>query len=106
MQGKISQLWTLMNRSQLAKGQFIFLFFFSIVEVAVGLAVPLLTMKLIDQISSSGFSFTSLLPVIAVLVVQAILSAVTFYMMRRVGEGAVMNLRTEVWEHMLHLRCP
>lgn len=93
-----------MNRSQLAKGQFIFLFFISIVEVAAGLAVPLLTMKLIDQISLSGFAFTSLLPVIAVLVVQAILSAVTFYMMRRVGESAVMNLRTEVWEHMLHLR--
>ncbi|WP_232790028.1 hypothetical protein [Bacillus sp. SN10] len=32
------------------------------------------------------------------------LSAVTFYMMRRLGERVVANLRTEVWEHMLHLR--
>lgn len=106
MQRKVAQLWTLMNRSQMAKSQFVFLFFISIVEVAAGLAVPLLTMKLINQISSSGFAFTSLLPVIGVLVVQAILSAVTFYMMRRVGEGAVANLRTEVWDHMLHLRLP
>lgn len=106
MQRKVAQLWTLMNRSQMAKSQFVFLFFVSIVEVAAGLAVPLLTMKLINQISSSGFAFTSLLPVIGVLVVQAILSAVTFYMMRRVGEGAVANLRTEVWDHMLHLRLP
>ena len=106
MQAKIKQLWTLMNRSQMAKSQFVFLFFISIVEVAAGLAVPLLTMKLINQISGSGFAFTSLLPVMGVLVVQAILSAVTFYMMRRVGEGAVANLRTEVWDHMLHLRLP
>lgn len=106
MQGKVKQLYTLMNRSQMAKSQFVFLFFISILEVAAGLTVPLLTLKLINQISDSGFAFTSLLPVIGVLVVQAVLSAVTFYMMRRVGEGAVANLRTEVWDHMLHLRLP
>lgn len=106
MQGKVKQLFTLMKRSKMAKGQFVLLFFISILEVAAGLAVPLLTMKLINQISVSGFAFTSLLPVIGVLVVQAVLSAVAFYMMRRVGEGAVANLRTEVWDHMLHLRLP
>ncbi|AZK48696.1 ABC transporter ATP-binding protein [Paenibacillus lentus] len=104
MQGKIPQLWILMNRSRMAKGQLVLLFFISIVEVAAGLAVPLLTMKLINQISDTGFVFTSLLPVIGVLIVQAMLSAVTFYMMRRLGEKVVANLRTEVWEHMLHLR--
>ncbi|MBW0259722.1 ABC transporter ATP-binding protein [Bacillus safensis subsp. safensis] len=104
MQGKISQLWILMKRSQMANSQLVLLFFISIVEVAAGLAVPLLTMKLINQISDTGFALTSLLPVIGVLIVQAMLSAVTFYMMRRLGEGVVANLRTEVWEHMLHLR--
>ncbi|KEP30366.1 ABC transporter ATP-binding protein [Bacillus safensis] len=104
MQGKISQLWILMKRSQMANSQLVLLFFISIVEVAAGLAVPLLTMKLINQISDTGFTLTSLLPVIVVLIVQAMLSAVTFYMMRRLGEGVVANLRTEVWEHMLHLR--
>ncbi|MEK4686665.1 MULTISPECIES: ABC transporter ATP-binding protein [Bacillus] len=104
MQGKISQLWILMKRSQMANSQLVLLFFISIVEVAAGLAVPLLTMKLINQISDTGFALTSLLPVIVVLIVQAMLSAVTFYMMRRLGEGVVANLRTEVWEHMLHLR--
>ncbi|WP_423059460.1 ABC transporter ATP-binding protein [Bacillus safensis] len=104
MQGKISQLWILMKRSQMANSQLVLLFFISIVEVAAGLAVPLLTMKLINQISDTGFALTSLLPVIGVLIVQAMLSAVTFYMMRRLGEGVVSNLRTEVWEHMLHLR--
>ncbi|MBG9824841.1 multidrug ABC transporter permease [Bacillus safensis] len=104
MQGKISQLWILMKRSQMANSQLVLLFFISIVEVAAGLAVPLLTMKLINQISDTGFALTSLLPVIVVLIIQAMLSAVTFYMMRRLGEGVVANLRTEVWEHMLHLR--
>lgn len=104
MQGKISQLWILMKRSQMANSQLVLLFFISIVEVAAGLAVPLLTMKLINQISDTGFALTSLLPVIGVLIVQAMLSAVTFYMMRRLGEGIVANLRTEVWAHMLHLR--
>ncbi|WP_249930752.1 ABC transporter transmembrane domain-containing protein, partial [Paenibacillus polymyxa] len=104
MQGKVSQLWALMNRSQMAKGQLVFLFFISLVEVAAGLAVPLLTMKLINQISDAGFAVTSLLPVIAILIVQAMLSAIAFYLMRRLGEKVVANLRTEVWEHMLHLR--
>ncbi|MEK4080029.1 ABC transporter ATP-binding protein [Solibacillus sp. FSL K6-1126] len=104
MQGKVLQLWTLMNRSQMARGQLVLLFFISIVEVAAGLAVPILTMKLINRISASGFAFTSLLPVIGVLIVQAVLSAVAFYMMRRLGERVVAKLRTEVWEHMLHLR--
>lgn len=104
MQGKISQLWILMKRSQMANSQLVLLFFISIVEVAAGLAVPLLTMKLINQISDTGFALTSLSPVIGILIVQAMLSAVTFYMMRRLGEGVVANLRTEVWEHMLHLR--
>ncbi|MFP7344055.1 ABC transporter ATP-binding protein [Bacillus safensis] len=104
MQGKISQLWILMKRSQMANSQLVLLFFISIVEVAAGLAVPLLTMKLINQISDTGFALTSLSPVIGILIVQAMLSAVTFYMMRRLGEGVVANLRTEVWEHLLHLR--
>lgn len=104
MQGKVLQLWTLMNRSQMARGQLVLLFFISIVEVAAGLAVPILTMKLINRISASGFAFTSFLPVIGVLIVQAVLSAVAFYMMRRLGERVVAKLRTEVWEHMLHLR--
>ncbi|WP_232790027.1 hypothetical protein [Bacillus sp. SN10] len=69
MQGEISQLWILMNCSQMAKGQLVLLFFISIVEVAAGLAVPLLTMKLINQISDTGFALTSLLPVIGVLIV-------------------------------------
>lgn len=104
MKGKVSQLWTLMNRSQIAKGQLVFLFFISLLEVAAGLVVPLMTMKLINQISDTGFAVTSLLPVIGILIVQAILSAIAFYMMRRLGEKVVANLRTEVWEHMLHLR--
>ncbi|MGE7603546.1 ABC transporter ATP-binding protein [Peribacillus sp. NPDC097675] len=104
MQGKVSQLWTLMNRSQIAKRQLVFLLFISLIEVAAGLVVPLMTMKLINQISGAGFAVTSLLPVIGILITQAIFSAIAFYMMRRLGEQVVANLRTEVWEHMLHLR--
>lgn len=104
MQQKLSQLWTLMKRSQIAKKQLNFVFLLSIVEVAAGLLVPLLTMKLINEISDSGFAIQSLLPVIAILIVQAALGAVVFYTMRRLGEHVVANLRTELWEHLLHLR--
>ena len=104
MQQKLSQLWTLMKRSQIAKKQLSFVFLLSIVEVAAGLLVPLLTMKLINEISDSGFAIQSLLPVIAILIVQAALGAVVFYTMRRLGEHVVANLRTDLWEHLLHLR--
>lgn len=66
------------DRSQIAKGQLVFLFIISLVEVAAGLAIPLLTMKLINEISASGFALQSLLPVIAILIVQAMLSSVAF----------------------------
>lgn len=103
---KIGQLWSLLKRSHIAKGQLVFLLSMSLLEVVASLIVPLMTMKLINQISSSGFSFISLLPVIAILVVQAFLGALTFYMMRQLGEGVVANLRTEIWDHLLHLRLP
>ena len=104
MQQKVSQLWTLMKRSQIAKKQLSFVLLLSIIEVAAGLLVPLLTMKLINEISDSGFAIQSLLPVIAILIVQAALGALVFYTMRSLGERVVANLRTEVWEHLLHLR--
>ncbi|MER1998222.1 MAG: ABC transporter ATP-binding protein [Lysinibacillus sp.] len=103
MQQKISQLWTIMRRSQIAKKQLGFVFLLSLVEVAAGLLVPILTMKLINEISDSGFAIKSMLPVIAILVLQAVLGAAVFYTMRCLGERVVANLRTEVWEHLLHL---
>lgn len=104
--GKIAQLWSLLKRSHIAKSQLIMLFFLSLLEVGASLIVPLMTMRLINQISDSGFSFLSFLPVITILIVQAFLGAITFYMMRRLGEGVVANLRTEIWDHMLHLHLP
>lgn len=106
MKGKISQLGTLMNRSKIAKGQLIVLLFVSLLEVVAGLVVPIMTMKLINHISDTGFAIQSMLPVLAILVVQAILSAIAFYMMRRLGEHVVANLRMEIWNHFLHLRLP
>lgn len=100
---KAIHLWRLMQRSQIAKKQFVFLCIMNIVEVLAGLAVPILTMKLINQISASGFSIKSMIPVVSVLILQAILSAIVFYMMRRLGEKVVANLRKELWKHMLYL---
>ena len=68
------------NESQLnGQGSISPLVFISFVEVAAELAVPLLTMKLINQISDTGFVLTSLLPVIGVLIVRPILSLVQLH---------------------------
>lgn len=67
-----------MNQSKLSKRQLIVLILISLVEVGIGLLVPLMTMKLINQLSDSGFTFGSLIPVIAILILQAVFSAIVF----------------------------
>lgn len=78
----------------------------SIVETLIGLAVPLVTMRMINDFSTIGFSLQAILLVGAFLISQAVLSGVTFYMMRKLGERIVANLRNTVWAHVLRLRIP
>ena len=80
-----------------------FAFFFSLIETAFGLVVPLLTMDFIDSFTEGGISAWMLAAVALLLIVQAILSGVAFYLMRKIGEYVVAYIRNKVWRHVLGL---
>lgn len=106
MKEQIQQLWTIVNQSKFPKGQLIIVFICSLIETITGLAVPLLTMNLINDFSSSGFVWSTIVIVAGVLILQAILGGFTYYLMRRLGERVVANLRNSLWEHVLLLKVP
>ncbi|WP_241774570.1 MULTISPECIES: ABC transporter ATP-binding protein [Lysinibacillus] len=106
MNNSVRGIWQLVNSNRLSKQLTIGTLLLSIVETLIGLAVPLVTMRMINDFSTIGFSLQAILLVGAFLISQAVLSGVTFYMMRKLGERIVANLRNTVWAHVLRLRIP
>ncbi|WP_284141347.1 MULTISPECIES: ABC transporter ATP-binding protein [unclassified Virgibacillus] len=106
MNNSVRGIWKLVNSHRLSKKLTIGTFLLSIFETLIGLAVPLVTMRMINNFSTIGFSLQSILLVGVFLISQALMSGVTFYMMRKLGERIVANLRGKVWAHVLQLRVP
>ncbi|WP_337983033.1 ABC transporter ATP-binding protein [Lysinibacillus sp. C5.1] len=106
MNNSVRGIWQLVNSNRLSKKLTIGTLLLSIVETLIGLTVPLFTMRMINDFSTIGFSWQSILLVGVFLIFQAVLSGVTFYMMRKLGERIVANLRMKVWAHVLRLRIP
>lgn len=106
MNKQTQQLLGLIRRSQFPKKQLVVVFLISIIETITALAVPLLTMNLINDFSTTGFQWPTIVIVAVVLILQAVLGGLTYYLMRKLGERVVANLRTELWQHVLHLKVP
>lgn len=77
-----------------------------IIETAFGLAVPLLTMNVINSFADGGMSLLSLILVGFALLLQAAVSGIAFYMMTAIGGKVVAAIRERIWNHVLYLRLP
>jgi len=75
-----------------------------IIETGLGLAVPLLTMDVVNSFADHGMSWQSLVFVGLALIVQTAVSGVAFYMMTAIGGKIVAAIRQRVWSHVLRLR--
>lgn len=106
MKNQVKQLWDLIQKSEFPRRLVIFVFALSIIETIASLAVPLLTMNMINDFSVSGFVWSAVVAVAFVLVLQAILSGLTYFLMRMLGERIVANLRSYLWQHILYLKVP
>ena len=106
MHKQIEQLWTLVKKSKFPKKLVLVVFALSIIETLASLAVPLFTMNMINDFSVTGFAWTAVTAVAIILVIQAILSGLTYFLMRMLGERIVANLRSTLWQHVLHLKTP
>ncbi|MEK4699715.1 ABC transporter ATP-binding protein [Solibacillus sp. FSL R7-0668] len=106
MKKQVLELWQLMKRSKFPHGLIIFVLLLGIVDTAIGLVIPLLTMDLINNFSIEEFAWTTLVIVVAALVLQAVFSGMAYFFMRMLGERVVANMRKYLWEHVLHLKIP
>ncbi|MEG0471931.1 MAG: ABC transporter ATP-binding protein [Solibacillus sp.] len=106
MNSSYKGIWQLVQNSKLSKRLMIGTLLLSIFETLIGLGVPLITMRMINDFSTIGFSLQAILLVGLFLIFQALLGGVTFYMMRKLGERIVANLRSTVWAHVLRLKVP
>lgn len=99
-------LWQLLRKSNIPKNLVMIVLALSVIETIAALAIPLLTMNMINGFANVGFSWSMIGIVAAVLIVQALLSGFAYYTMRKLGERIVANLRKYVWQHVLALRVP
>lgn len=106
MNSSAKKLWTLVRNSKIPKTLVLIVFVLSIFETVAGLAVPLFTMNLINGFAEGGFTFKAAVLVGVVLVLQAIMGGFSYYLLRKLGETIVANLRQYVWKHVLYLKIP
>lgn len=106
MNVQLKQLWELIKKSKFPKKLVIIVFVLSIIETLASLAVPLFTMNMINDLSTTGFAWTAVTAVALILVIQAVLSGLAYFLMRMLGERIVANLRNTLWQHILHLKTP
>lgn len=71
-----------------------------------GLLVPLFTGQVVDK-----FTFESINPVfigalVAVFLVNAVLSGFGYYLLNKIGEKIIYAIRSVLWDHIIHLKMP
>jgi len=75
----------------------------SVATTLVGLLLPLLTKKFVDGFSISSLSKGQIGIFVSVLIIQAISSATSIYLLSRVGNQVVANVRHRLWKKMIVL---
>lgn len=75
----------------------------SVTTTLVGLLLPLLTKKFVDGFSLSSLSAGQIAIFAGVLLLQAISSATAIYLLSRVGNQVVANVRHRLWKKMIVL---
>ena len=100
---KISDFLDLLKSLNVKKSLFIIGLLLSLVTSAANLALPLLTRLLVDTSKWDNFSYSSLVTIIVVFVLQLVLGTLGGYVLRYFGESVVKTLRERLWAHLLKL---
>ncbi|UTR06711.1 ABC transporter ATP-binding protein/permease [Alkalihalobacillus sp. LMS6] len=74
-----------------------------VVETALALVVPLLTMGFIDEMTVIGFEWSTIALLAGVFIAQLIMSGLAIYTMVYIGQKVVYSLRETAWKRILHL---
>ncbi|MGG3804187.1 ABC transporter ATP-binding protein [Metabacillus fastidiosus] len=78
----------------------------SLFETIAGLLIPLFTRDIVDQISSAGIELSIIFLLLGVFIIQTVSGGFSYYLMTRIGETFVANIREQLWSKVLHLPIP
>ncbi|OQR56889.1 ABC transporter ATP-binding protein [Bacillus sp. CDB3] len=95
----IKKMWKITNPSKI---HFISGLVLSIVSSVISLIIPLLIKDIMDELSK-GISFGLIIQISILLILEIIFSAFSLYLLSKVGEEIVKNLRDRLWDKLLKL---
>ncbi|WP_170885589.1 ABC transporter ATP-binding protein [Bacillus alkalicellulosilyticus] len=75
-------------------------------ETLLALLVPLLTMNLVDVLSTASINYQLIAILVIVFLGQALMSGFSYYMMAYVGQHIIAGLRNHLWNHLVRLPIP
>ncbi|WP_088006121.1 ABC transporter ATP-binding protein [Indiicoccus explosivorum] len=78
----------------------------ALISTAIGLAIPLVTQRLVDTLSAADLDWRLFGVLLAVFLLQAVAGGVSYYMLTYIGESIVADLRERLWQHVLRLPVP
>lgn len=78
----------------------------SVGTTLVGLFVPLFTKNLINDFSLSSLSTGRIILLVCALVIQAVASGISIYLLNHIGQSVVAGIRDRLWKKLLLLPIP
>lgn len=77
-----------------------------LIESGVSLIVPVITMEIIDTMSTNAANVKSIIFLVFVFIVQLFITFISSYAMTYVGQWVIMKMRKVIWSHILELTVP
>lgn len=71
-----------------------------------GLLVPLFTGRLVDKFSVSSINWGMIAIFGSIFLVNALLSGIGLYLLSKIGEKIIYEIRSLLWEHIIQLKMP
>ncbi|NHC40361.1 ABC transporter ATP-binding protein [Bacillus sp. MM2020_1] len=78
----------------------------SVSTTLVGLMVPLFTKNLINDFTISSLSTGRILLLVSALLIQAVASGISIYLLNHIGQSVVAGIRDRLWKKLLVLPIP
>lgn len=78
----------------------------SVSTTLVGLLVPLFTKNLINDFSLSSISTGRILLLVTAILIQAVASGISIYLLNHIGQSVVAGIRDRLWKKLLVLPIP
>lgn len=81
----------------------VFSVIFSIFSSLIALFLPILTKRIVDDFSADNFKWEWLVFLVGFIIINSVLSGISFYMLKYMGSNAIYHIRKKMFKHILKL---